>query len=300
MSSSVRIPADVDREDRLVAGLTARQLALLAIVGLLLAASWSTTRTVVPLPVFLIAAAPVASIGIVLAVGRRDGLSADRLAAAFVRHAMSNRRLVPAPDGVPELPPGAPHTRLPAPLDLPVTDVGADGLVDLGGAGAALVCRASSLNFGLRTEAEQRALVTAFGRWLNSLTKPVQVVVRAERVDVAAAVGVLREDAASLPSVGLEEAALDHASFLGELAARRDVLRRLVLLVFRDSTPNAGEELGRQAAEAAASLAGAGITVAPLCEAEARAALASAMGVDARPRPDRVHTPDDVISGRLA
>jgi hypothetical protein len=297
--SSVRIPADVDREDRLVAGLTARQLGLLAVVGLALAGLWSVTRTLLPTPVFLVAGAPIASVAVVLAIGRRDGLPADRLALAFLRHVTSNRRLVPAPEGVPTLPPDAPRTKLPAPLDLPVGEVGSDGIIDLRGAGSALVCRASSLNFGLRTEAEQRALVAAFGRWLNSLTSPVQVVVRAERVDVASAVAALREDAASLPSVELEEAALDHARFLAELAARRDVLRRMVLLVFRDAAPTGSESLARTATETARALGGAGIAVTPLSTDEARAALGNAMDPDCRPRPAGLSAPDDVISGAL-
>ena len=297
--SSVRIPADVDREDRLVAGLTARQLVLLAAVGLGLAGAWSVTRALLPAPVFLVAAAPIASVAVVLSIGRRDGLPADRLALAFLRHVTSNRRLVPAPDGVPALPPDAPRTKLPAPLDLPFGDVGSDAVIDLRGAGSALICRASSLNFGLRTEAEQRALVAAFGRWLNSLTSPVQVVVRAERVDVASAVSALRRDAASLPSVELEEAALDHARFLAELAARRDVLRRMVLIVLRVAAPTGGEALARVATETAAALAGAGIAVTPLSSAEARAALANAMNPDARPRPAGLSAPDDVISGAL-
>lgn len=299
MSTGVRIPADVDREDRLVAGLTARQLALLAVVGIALAGLWSATRTLVPLPVFLVAAAPIALVAIVLAVGRRDGMSADRLAVAFLRHATSNSRLVPAPDGVPLLPAGAPKVPLPAPLDLPVVGLHADGLIDLGDAGAALVCGASSLNFGLRTEAEQRALVAAFGRWLNSLTSPVQIVVRAERVDVGALVAALREDAGSLPSVELEQAALDHARFLADLAARRDVLRRMVLLVFRNSAPDAGDGLVRSAAECTAALAGAGIAVTPLSPDEARAALGHAIDPDARPHPLGLALGDDVIFGRL-
>ncbi|PLS74886.1 MAG: PrgI family protein, partial [Actinobacteria bacterium] len=82
--TGVRIPADVDREDRLLAGLTARQLAYLAVGGLALAGAWSATRAVVPLPVFAVAASPLAALLAVVALGRRDGMAADRLALAFV------------------------------------------------------------------------------------------------------------------------------------------------------------------------------------------------------------------------
>lgn len=294
MTESVRIPADVDRPDRLVAGLSARQLCILAAAGLVLAGAWAATRTWLPAPVFIVAAAPAASVAVVLAIGRRDGLPADRLALAAIRHARSNRRLVPAPEGIPDLSLGTPRVAPPAALDLPVDDVGADGTLNLGDAGAALVCKASSLNFALRTDAEQKAVVAGFGRWLNSLTEPIQILVRAERVDVAAAVAGLHHCASTLASVELERAAIDHAAFLAELAGRRDVLRRSVLVVFRAERPGNPEALARRAADAAASLGAAGITLAALPEVEARAVLADAMNASALPR-----TPAgaDVVTG---
>ena len=299
--SAVRIPADVDREDRLLAGLTARQLAYLAAAGLVLAGLWTATRPFVPAPVFVIAAAPVAAVAAVLALGRRDGLPADRLAVAVARHATTKRRLVPAPEGLPTLPMGVPRVALPAPLAFPVTGVDGDGVIDLGDAGVAVLCRASSLNFGLRTDAEQQALVAVFARWLNSLTAPVQIVVRAERVDVGAAVAALRADARSMPSAALEEAALEHAAFLGDLAARRDVLRRVVLVVFREpSGAGAPDLLRRRVAEAASALAGAGISVVALGEAEALAALGHAIDPDASPRPEGLAGPHDIIRGARA
>lgn len=278
--SSVRIPADVDRDDVLVAGLTARQLGMLAAAGAGLVGLWAATRGFLPAPVFAVAVAPIGAVAVVLVTARRDGLPADRLALAALRHARSTRRLVPAPDGVPALPPEVRGGPLPAPLDVPIRDVAPDGVLDLAGAGRALICRASSVNFGLRTAAEQRGLVAVLGRWLNSLTEPVQIVVRAERVAVAAAVAALCDRAPSLSSMALETAALDHAGFLGDLAARRDVLRRAVLVVFHTQVGDKGGGLARRAADATSALAAAGIILSPLPEAEARVVLANAMDAD--------------------
>jgi len=47
MTQPVRIPADVDREDRLVANLTPRQVLILTVTGLLLYGGWTVTRPVV-------------------------------------------------------------------------------------------------------------------------------------------------------------------------------------------------------------------------------------------------------------
>jgi hypothetical protein len=297
----VRIPADVDREDRLLAGLTARQLAYVSAGALALAGLWVISRPFVPAAAFLVAASPVAAFVALLALGRRDGLPADRLAAAWLRHATANRRLVPAPEGVPALPVGVPRVALPAPLGFPVQGVAPTGVLDLGDDGMAVVCRASSLNFGLRTEAEQEALVASFARWLNSLTSPVQIVVRAERVDVAGAVASLRDHAKALPSAALEGAALLHAQFLSELAERRDVLRRVVLLVFREPAGDGTADLLlRRVEEAASALAGAGVTVSALDEAETVAALGAAADPHGRPRPAGLARPGEVIRGASA
>jgi hypothetical protein len=188
----------------------------------------------------------------------------------------------------------------PAPLELPVRDVDEAGVLDLGGDGAALVCVASSLNFGLRTEAEQHALVTAFGRFLNSVQAPLQVVVRAERVDLRAAVATLAEAAGGLPHPGLEACAREHASFLADLAARRDVLRRQVLVVFRHTKAGdaAASELARRAEGAVSALAAAGISLRPLDAAEARAVLGRASNPESAPPPAGLAAPHDVVRGR--
>lgn len=268
MTTTVRIPSDVDREDRLIAGLTARQLAYATGAVLIVAALWHLTSAFLPPAAFAFVATPFAAAAAVLALGSRDGLAADRLALAALRHLRSNPRRVPARDGLPTLPPWARHAADPAPLETPVAGIGAAGVVDLGPEGGAVVCRASSLNFGLRTVDEQLALVRAFGQWLNSLTGPVQIVVRAERVDVADAVAALYEAAPSLPHPALERSAHEHAEYVAGLAARRDVLRRVVLVVFREPAPCDDTALLRRTDEAERALAGAGITLTPLAADE--------------------------------
>ncbi|SRR6266498_1824844 len=279
-----RIPADIEREDRIAFNLTARQLALLAatvIVAWLLA---SAARLLVPLPVAVGLALPVLAVGVVAALGQRDGLSLDRLALAALRQARTPRHQALAPEGVPAVPavlarlPSGPR---PAPLRLPVRSVAVDGVVELGRDGAALVCRASTVNFALRTQAEQEALVAALARVLHALTGPVQLVVRTERVDVDGLVSELDQQAGGLPHPDLERCARDHARFLGELARRRDVLRRTWLVVFREPVAaSAAVRLVRRAEEAAALLAKAAVTLTVLDQQAARRVLDRALDPD--------------------
>ena len=303
MSPAVRIPADVDRPDRLLAGLSARQLVILAVPAVTLWSAYLATRGFLPLPVFAAVALPVAATAGALAVGRRDGVSLDRWLLAGLRQTRSPRRLVPAPEGVASPPawasPSAPA--LPSALELPARGVEAEGVVDLGADGSALICRATSLNFGLRTEAEQEALVAAFARFCNAIGAPVQVVVRAERADLRAVAEEIDQAAGALPHPALESAARAHAGFLASLGERRDVLRRSVLVVFREPqpVPAAAPVLARRVEEASAALAAAGVSLVALDEEAARAVLARAVDPDGHPRPVGLVAPDDVVSGAL-
>ena len=294
-----RIPADVDRPDRLLGGLTARQLAILAATTLLAWGVGALARTLVPLPVAAALAWPFLVVGLALALGRRDGLSLDRLLLAAWRQRRAPRRMVVAPEGV-QAPPawlaGATDpAELPAPLVLPVRGLDGDGVLDLGPDGAAVICRASALTFSLRTEAEQAALVASFARFLHAIAPPtqVQILVRAVPVDLAAMTAAIEQAAGGLPHPALERAAREHARFLSDLAARRDVRSREILVVFRqptggsgtppDGTAAAREVLGRGAEQAAVLLAAAGITVRRLDGAQAAAVLARSASPDRLP-----------------
>jgi hypothetical protein len=293
---SVRIPADVEREDRILAGLTARQVAILASAAVVMWLAFTATRHLLPLPIFAVIAFPFGAITAVIALGRRDGLPLDRLILAALRQARSPRKLVLAPEQVTSPPtwmdPGQP-VALPAPLRLPAGALTDEGVIDLGADGAAVVCAASTVSFALRTPGEQAALVAVFGRWLNSLSAPVQIVIRAEPVDITPLISGLRDHAPALPHPELEQAAIEHAEFLTDLAQRRDLLHRQVLIVLREPRHGgttslgqrhgqrpardggAGQRVLRRAGEAAAALAAAGITVNVLTGGEATAVLAA-------------------------
>jgi len=289
----VRIPADFERPDKLLAGLTARQLAILAVAAVALWAGFAATRHLVPVAVYGAVAIPIGAVAAMLALGRLEGVAADRWVSAAWRHHRAPHRLVPAPDGVPATPAflGANPGPQPAALRLPFAGIADDGIVDLGAEGVAIICRASAVTFSLRTPAEQEALVASFARWLNGLDRSVQVLVRAEPIDLTPSINALLEVAPALPHPALETASRGHAAFLAELAARRDLLRREVLVVLRQApqTNNAGADaparLQRRAAEATTVLAAAGVTLVALDGTAAATCLARALDPASERRP---------------
>lgn len=297
----VPIPADLDRPDRILLGLSARQLGILAAAGL---AAWTIEALAEPLVGLATAvalAAPPALAGVALALGWRDGLPLDRLVLAGLGWWRHPRRLVPAPDGIPVTPAWAGPAGPPvAPLSGPVHGLDLSGVVDLGGVGWALVCQATPVNLSLRTSAEQQALLASFARLLHALSGPMQVLVRSDRADPTPLVAQLRAQAAGLPHPGLEQAALAHACWLEGLTGEGGVRRRQLLVVFHHppGTPKPAAVLRRQAEQAAGLLAAAGVTLTLLDGEAAGRVLHAASNPASPPRPVGLAPAAAIITGR--
>ncbi|MFE7314017.1 PrgI family protein [Streptomyces sp. NPDC057555] len=276
-ANATRIPADISRPDRILGPFTARQSAILAAAALVLYGGWWATRPVIAPLAYAALVLPIAGAVAALALGRREGIDLDRFLVAALRHARTPKRRVHAPDGIPPLPGIVPARWAqragppPTALHMPYDGVTPGGVLDLGSAGKAAVAECSSVNFDLRSAAEQQGLSAAFARWLNSLTGPTQLLVRCHRIDLAPLVDDLQHHAAALPHPALERAARDHADFLADLSFRRDLLGRQILLVAREESAGrgvrgaAGEGRALQRLEEAArGLAPADVAVAPL------------------------------------
>ncbi|MGW5917544.1 TraG/VirB4 family ATPase [Nocardia fluminea] len=250
MSTIVRIPADVDRSDRLLGPFTARQLAVLATTAALLYSGWAATRTLIAPAVFAAVAAPTFVVVAVAVLTRRDGLSADLLLVAAIGHRLRPRHLVRS--GVQPFPrwitrrANRTRSRSPSPVALTARAArlpesvtasgdGGVGVIDLGADGLAVIAVAGTLNLSLRTPAEQDSLVGQLAGWLHTLRQPVQILVRSARLDLTEHITGLYV-AAEQMSPDLAAAAVDHADHLGELIARESPTHRQVLLVWREQT----------------------------------------------------------------
>ncbi|MGI5206254.1 PrgI family protein [Spirillospora sp. CA-108201] len=316
---SVKIPADVDQPDKILYGLTARQLAILG--GTAASCLWIflTFGPLVPLPVLVAVLVPVVVAGVVLAVARHDGMDLDRYSIAALGHLRASKEQVTAAG--PVQPPPAwcrMRGRLPEPLRLPVRAVRQDGVLELAGGGVAVIVRAGTLTFGLRTPGEQAGLVAVFGRWLNSLDAPVQLLVQARPVDLTGLADHITQHAPALPDPALEQAAREHAAFLTDLGAAHDLLIRQILIVITDHTRSAGpapalpwrkdtrHRVGRDAG-AAVALRRAGEAVQALCAlaipAEVLDAASATAVIAGSLSPGEPHlvdnaAPEDVITHR--
>jgi PrgI family protein len=260
------VPADIGQSDRIAFGLTFRQLAIIGGTGLTGFGVYRRYGDLLPPMVWLILAAITFPVAVVIALGRRDGLSLD----VWLRHGLTLSRSPKT------LTPG--HTRgtttvalagkpvLPAPLRLPVTALTAAGVLTTAGV-ARRVIACSGTNIHLRTGQEQAALLDGFARFLNGLTGPAQILVTTQRHDLNPYAQAVEDGAARLPHPALQQAAAGYTQFLRDLDTTREPLRRQVLIVVS----------GDHSADAAVrALTGLGVQAQLLDGGQLAAALAAA------------------------
>lgn len=281
MSQRIRLPADVELEDRLAFGLTARQLLILSTTAVICYGVFASVGSLLLLPVAAVLTTPLGLAGVALALGRRDGLSGDRLALAATRHVAQPRLRVAAPDGLPARLPGGPAQPAVSLLRLPVRAILTGGVVELADGSFCLLAEAAGTSWALRAGEEQQALVEAFGKWLNSLTEPAAITVRSEPVDLAAHASTIENAARELPNQALRECATTYARFLAGLSTGGEGLRRRqILLALTARTTDRETVLGvleRRASEATGLLRQAGVELTVLDGEQTAALLARAL-----------------------
>lgn len=141
------------------------------------------------------------------------------------------------------------------------------GVLVLSGGRYRLVCRVSSADFWLLSDAEQNEVEDAAAAALLQLTFPVQFLVTSQAVDTRAAVEELREKAGDLPGA-LQELAFARAEYLAAMTQEKAASARQAYLVIPYDTVKGFEhaygELQARLANLADALAGAKVRVEPL------------------------------------
>ncbi|MDP2874183.1 MAG: hypothetical protein Q8N84_02755 [bacterium] len=114
---------------------------------------------------------------------------------------------------------------------LDILDV-VDDLVLLKNGGAACVIQTTAVNFDLLSEREQDAMIGAFGNLLNSLSFPVQIIIRSKKMDITAYLERLNQVETEQPNPQLREKVVAYRNFIQELITKNEVLdKRFYIIV---------------------------------------------------------------------
>jgi hypothetical protein len=181
-------------------------------------------------------------------------------------------------------------------LRLPTDTITQEGALLLPGRGRAAMVAAGTVNLGLRTSTEQAALIGGFGRWLNSLSAPAQIVVSTQPVDLHAHATAVADRSQLLPNPALAAAAADHARYLASLAESRDPLRRQVLIVTHTEPGQPAAAAARRGADTARALTSLGVQARQLDGPAVVAALTAAVDPYTPPAHGRRATPEAIVT----
>ncbi len=123
---------------------------------------------------------------------------------------------------------------------LPLDELTGDVLRLRGGEYRA-VLQAGSVNFALKSEAEQESILAGYRRFLNGLAYPLQMLVRVVPTDIEGYLAGLRGGGSR--SATLRRLALDHEAFVRRIARERTLLDRRCYVVV-PAGPNGALERG--------------------------------------------------------
>ena len=126
---------------------------------------------------------------------------------------------------------------------LDIEDVSED-LALLKDGGAALVMQTTAVNFGLLSETEQDATIYAYANLLNSLTFPIQIVIRSKRMDISAYLKLLKQQEEKQTSEGLRFQIKKYRQFVESIIKENRVLDKRFYIVI----PFSPLELGAKSA----------------------------------------------------
>jgi len=97
--------------------------------------------------------------------------------------------------------------------------------------GAAVVMESTSLNFGLLSEKEQQAVIAAYAALINSLSFPLQIMVRSQRKDISSYMDYLDDAEKKIKNEKLLGLMQNYKQFVSETVKKKNVLGKSFYMV---------------------------------------------------------------------
>ncbi len=113
---------------------------------------------------------------------------------------------------------------------VPLADI-IDDIVLLKNGGACLVLETTSLNFGLLSEREQEAVIASYAALINSLSFPIQIVIRSQKKDITGYIHYLEESYNKMADSKLKTLMSDYKQFIVDITQKKNVLGKRFFMV---------------------------------------------------------------------
>jgi len=113
---------------------------------------------------------------------------------------------------------------------LPIAEIKQDTVV-LKNGGIRAILAVSSMNFSLKSEEEQQAIMLSYQQFLNAITFPVQILIRSTKLNVDAYLADLTKRAAHQKNPLLKEQTVDYARFIERLIEVSDIMQKRFFVI---------------------------------------------------------------------
>lgn len=101
-----------------------------------------------------------------------------------------------------------------------------DNVLVLKNGGMRAVLKTSSINFNLKSEEEQNAIIYSYQGFLNSLEFPIQIIVRSKKLDIDNYIDQVNELGAKQENKLLQEQTLEYAQYVKRLVEYADIMEK--------------------------------------------------------------------------
>lgn len=108
---------------------------------------------------------------------------------------------------------------------LRIAEIREDTLV-LKNGGIRSILKVSSINFNLKSEDEQNAIIYSYQGFLNTLDEPIQIVVRSKKLDIDNYLDDLREKSSKQTNALLQKQTIEYVEYIQKLVEFADIMSK--------------------------------------------------------------------------
>lgn len=114
-----------------------------------------------------------------------------------------------------------------------------DNTVVLKNGGLRSVLKISSMNFNLKSEEEQNAIIYSYQAFLNTLEFPVQIVIRSRKLDLDSYIDKLKGTAEKQQNTLLQKQTYEYIDYIRKLIEYADIMEKEFYIVVPSDPPRA-------------------------------------------------------------
>ncbi|MBI5411973.1 hypothetical protein HZA43_02220 [Candidatus Peregrinibacteria bacterium] len=115
-------------------------------------------------------------------------------------------------------------------LYLPVAEI-KDDVVVLKNGGLRAILKTSSINFNLKSEEEQNAIIYAYQGFLNSLEYPIQIIVRSRKLDIDKYIDGVRQLGEKNVNELMRQQTLEYCEYVQKLVEYADIMEKTFYVI---------------------------------------------------------------------